>query len=152
MRETIEITIDQEGRDKGKCFVIKEMAALPAEKWAYRLISALAHAGADVNMIQGAGMAGLAAAGIQALPMLNFREMEPLMDEMLGCVSLKPDPYRNPTFTRQLVLNGDDNDEVEEVATLMLLRKHILDLHLRFFAKGMPSNSPIDKTTTSPVS
>lgn len=152
MRETVEITIDQEGRDKGKTFVIKEMAALPAEKWAYRLITALAHAGADVSMIQGSGMAGLAAAGIQALPMLNFREVEPLMDEMLECVSIKPDPRNNPTFLRPLVLRGDDNDEVEEVATLMKLRQEILDLHLRFFAKGMPSNSQQDKTTTSPAS
>lgn len=149
MRETVEIIIDQEGRDNGKCFVIKEMAALPAEKWAYRLIAALAHAGADVAMIQGSGMAGLAAAGIQALPMLNFREVEPLMDEMLECVSFKPDPRNNPTFIRPLVLRGDDNDEIEEVTTLMRLRQEILDLHLRFFAKGMPSNSQKEMKTTS---
>lgn len=147
MRETIDVTIDAEGRDKGKVFVIKEMAALPAEKWAYRLITALAHAGADINMIRGSGMAGLAAAGIQALPILNFRDVEPLMDEMMECVSLRPDPRGNPTFTRPLVLRGDDNDEVEEVATLMTLRKAILDLHLRFFEKGTPSTSPNDSTT-----
>ena len=152
MRETIDIIIDAEGRDKGKCFVIKEMAALPAEKWAYRLITALAHAGADVDVIQGSGMAGLAAAGIQALPMLNFRDVEPLMDEMLECVSIRPDPRGNPTFTRPLVLNGSDNDEVEEVTTLMRLRAEILDLHMRFFAKGTPLNSRPNTMTTSPAS
>lgn len=152
MREVKDVKIDAPGRDHGKVFVIREMAAIPAEKWAYRLIMALARAGADVQMIQGSGMAGLAAAGIQALPMLDFRDAEPLMDEMMSCVSIKPDPGKNPTFVRELAQNGDDGDDIEEVGTLMRLRKEILELHLRFFESGMPSTSTPDTTTTSQAS
>lgn len=142
MRETKDVRIgDDGGRDKGKVFVVKEMPAMQAEKWAYRLILALSRAGADVEMIRGSGMAGLAAAGLQAMPMLDWRDAEPLMDEMMECVSVRPDPSGNPTFTRPLRQIGDDSDDIEEMTTLAKLRAEILELHLRFFGSGTPSTS-----------
>ena len=76
------VVITAEGRDKGKRFVLTEMPALRAEKWALRALLALAKAGVDLpDDAVGAGMAALAVAGLQALRKLEFTDAEPLMDE-----------------------------------------------------------------------
>src|SRR6185312_7551249 len=67
-RKTEIINVTSEGRDKGKQFIITEMPALRAERWAFRALLALAHSG--VQLPEGAadgGMAVLASAGLQAL-------------------------------------------------------------------------------------
>lgn len=151
MRESKVVPITEEGRDKGKVFVITEMPAWIAEKWSYRLLLALARAGVDVNQIEGAGVAGLAAAGIMAMPMLDFRDAEPLLDEMMDYIKIKPDPRTD--HLRELVRNEDgEGDDVEEVPTFIKLRGEFLELHTRFFGKGASSMvSTSDKTTTSPA-
>jgi hypothetical protein len=39
-----------------------------------------------------AGMAAVFAAGVESLKRLPFEEAEPLMDDMLSCISFVPDP------------------------------------------------------------
>ncbi len=149
MRESKVVPITEEGRDKGKVFVVTEMPAWIAEKWSYRLLLALARAGVDVKQIEGTGVAGLAAAGIMAMPMLDFRDAEPLLDEMMDYIKIKPDPRTD--HTRALVRHEEgDGDDVEEVPTFIKLRGEFLELHTRFFGKGTSSkDSTSDKTTTS---
>lgn len=48
-RKTKLVTIAAEGRDKGKCFLIREMPAMQSEKWAIRAILALGRADAEVE-------------------------------------------------------------------------------------------------------
>ena len=152
MRET-KLVVIEDGRDKGKRFVIKEMPAWKGEKWAYRLLLALAAAGADLGDLQGGGgMAALAAAGLQAMPMLNMRDAEPLLDEMMECVKINEDP-KHPEIVRDLTVTVDgDNDDIQDVSTLLRLRTEILELHTRFFGKGAPSKGSTSETTTSQTS
>jgi hypothetical protein len=123
-RKEIDITIDTEGRDKGKVFHITEMAAIPAEKWAYRAVLAIVGNGkiAMPQSAAGASMATLAAMGVGMLSGANWDAVEPLLDEMMKCVQIK-----EPLLTRSL------NDfDLEEIDTVIFLRKEVLKLHMGF--------------------
>src|SRR5574337_823872 len=100
-RKEIDIRITDEGRDKGKVFHILEMDADQAEWWAMRVISALIRANPELatTYLEGAGMAALAMAGVKALMMLDPIDAKPLLDQMMTCISVKPDP-KNPNITR----------------------------------------------------
>ena len=134
---------DPENRDSGKTFLIREMSAAQAEDWAMRALLALTAAGAEVpDDIEGAGMAGLAVMGVQALAGLKHADVKPLLDEMFACVQICPD-RQNPNVVRPLV-----EDDIEEVATRLTLRKAILELHVGFSLPGVQSKSPSE--TPSP--
>lgn len=136
MRKTDLFVISSEGRDKNKRFVITEMPAIKAERWALRALLALAHAGVEMpEDARAAGMAGIARAGLKALNSLDFAEARPLLDEMLTCVQVMPDP-KNPEFLRPLVLNEMEGDDIEEISTLWEIRERIFRLHTDFFLKG----------------
>ena len=57
-RNTKSLTISAEGRDKGKTFLLTEMSAVRAEKWAARAVLALLKSG--VELPEDAAQAGLA--------------------------------------------------------------------------------------------
>ena len=123
-RKQATVTISAEGRDKGKVFVLTELPAYEAEDWAGRALFALMNAGVDIpDNIAEAGLAGVAALGIKALTKLPYDSAKPLLDSMMKCVQIQP----SPTVTRALVA-----DDIEEVATLLTLRKQILGLHMDF--------------------
>lgn len=117
------------------------MAARPAEKWAVRAFLALAHSRADIppniaqryanakgDMRQIAAIAGL-------LGHLHFPEIEPLMDELMQCISFLVDAGP-PPVTRQIHDAGDGNDDIEEVATRQMLRAEVIGLHVNFSLPG----------------
>lgn len=152
-RKDIDITVADAGRDEGKVFHIREMPATRAEKWAMRALLAVARSGVELpDDFVGMGMQGIAIIGIRAITKIAFEDAEPLLDEMMECVSIKPDP-RNPAIVRPLI-EGD----VEEIATLILLRQEVINLHISFFTAGDPSKSistaspesPSSNTKTSP--
>src|SRR5690348_17281961 len=117
MRKTKIVVIDRPGRDLHKNFLLTEMPASQAEKWAMRAFLAMAHAGIELpEEIQGAGMAGLALIGLRTLGRVSWVEAEPLMDEMMGCVQFIPDPAK-PAFSRALI-----EDDIEEPQTRLQLR------------------------------
>ena len=153
MRKTKIFVVTDEGRDKGKRFVIKEMPAFQAENWAMRAFLALARSGVDISeslRSSGmAGLAGLAVSGLRALQGMDYGEAKPLLDEMLDCVHHMPDP-KTPEFTRPLILSTPDGegDDVQEVLTFMRLRKEVIDLHTSFFTDGMSRNSTSETTTS----
>lgn len=135
-RKTEIVNVTSEGRDKGKQFIITEMPALRAERWAFRALLALAHSG--VQLPEGAadgGMAVLASAGLQALNSLDFEEARPLLDEMWSCVQIVPDP-KNQSIVRPLVIREGEGDDIEELTTIFQLRERIFRLHTDFFFKG----------------
>lgn len=126
-RKTAEVTISEEGRDTGKIFLLTEMPASQAEKWATRAFLALARAGVEVpDDIAQAGMAGLAMMGFKMLGGISFADAEPLMDEMFRCIQIKPD-RSNPAVIRGLI-----EDDIEEVRTRFNLRMEVLALHMGF--------------------
>ncbi len=127
MRKTETFTVEAEGRDKGKTFLLTEMAATKAEDWAIRVMLSLG--AANVEIPDGAlqlGMAALAEIGLKKLFALNPAVVRPLLDELMECVQMQPDKKR-PEVRRALI-----ESDVEEVKTLLLLKWRVLSLHLDF--------------------
>lgn len=133
MRRTSIVTIADESRDNGKAFLLTEMSASQAERWAMRALMALAKSGVEVpDDVRSMGMSAVAALGFQALAGINFTDAEPLLEEMFTCVQIVPDPKR-PEVRRAMV-----EDDIEEVMTRLKLRKEVFALHADFFPKGKP--------------
>lgn len=131
MRKTKEVVVGAEGgRDAGKKFLLTEMPARQAEQWADRAFLALAHSSVNFPAgIERAGMAGIAQIA-HLLGGLQFPELAPLMDELLRCAKFVPDPTKS--FVRDLLDNGAEGDDLEEVSTRQLLRREIVELHTNF--------------------
>lgn len=148
MRKTKLVTITAENRDKGKTYLLTEMSAAKAEKWAARAFLALASSGVELpDGAAEAGLAGVAASGLAALAGLPWAQAEPLLDEMMQCVTIQPDPLKNPAFFRALV-----EDDIEEVSTRLLLRKELLELHLGFsLAAALSTSKAPAATKASPI-
>lgn len=127
MRKVINYTISQPGRDLGKTFVITELPAAQAEKWAMRAFLALAKSGVDVpaNIFE-SGMAGLAVTGMKALQGLPWELAEPLFDEMFKCIQVEASPNGKP-FIRALT-----DDDIEDVTTRFTLRLEVFKVHTDF--------------------
>jgi hypothetical protein len=133
MRRTSTVTIDADGRDKGKTFVITEMYADQGEEWAIRALLALGHAGVEIpDEVASAGWQGMAAIGGQMLLKgfsgLEFPEAKPLLDEIMDCIQIK-----EPSVTRALT-----RDDIEEIQTRFFLRGEVLKLHVDF-SKAAPA-------------
>ena len=149
MRKSITVTISSEGRDKGKTFVVKEMSADQGERWAMRALLALTNAGVQLpDGAAEAGMAGIAAAGIEALGKLQFAAVEPLLDEMWECVQYQPPDVKGQKLPTQNIFAGDGS-QIEEIATRMQLRMEVLKLHVNFSqGADTPFTAPLLRTGT----
>jgi hypothetical protein len=135
-RKTEVVLITAENRDKGKRFLLTEMPALKAERWATRALVAMAHSGVQIPQeALGAGIAGLAVAGFNAMQGVDYQELRVLLDEMMTCVQVMPDP-QNASVVRPLIANESDGDDIEEITTYLHLRQRIFALHTDFFTKG----------------
>ena len=127
-RKTKKITIDSKGRDYGKVFLITELDAWSAEEWATEALFAMMNSGVNIpEGIEQAGLAGVAALGLAALTKVQYDKAKPLIEKMMSCVKIQP----SPSVERELIL-----DDIEEVGTLLLLKKEVLLLHLDFFTAG----------------
>lgn len=128
MRKTKEFVVTTPGRDLGKKYLITEMPCTKAEKWALRALLALQKMGINFDPLM--GMAGIASVAVDHVvnpvkSTLEFYDIEPLLDEMLECVQ-----YVHPGVApRKLIIDGGD---VEEVTTLLELRREVLMLHVNF--------------------
>jgi hypothetical protein len=127
MRKTATVTIATEGRDKGKVFYLTEMPPFQTERWATRAFLALAKSGVSIpDDIVSSGFAGLVTLGVEALAGINYFDLEPLLEEMLQCVQIIPNP-QNPEVKR-----SDIHCDIEEVSTILKLRKEVFNLHANF--------------------
>lgn len=127
MRKSINYVVTDTGRDNGKTYVLTEMSADKAEKWAMRALLAMVNSGYDVpqSALSG-GFGGLVEVGFKGLFSIRWDLLEPLMDEMMQCVQFMPN-RATPHVIRPL-FDGD----IEEVLTLPKLRWEILKLHADF--------------------
>jgi hypothetical protein len=133
MRKEKIVTIQTEGRDRGKSFRLTEMPADQGEKWAFRALLALSRGGMNLPAgILDAGMAGLASIvpylvimGLRSLNAAQWSELEPLLDEMMLCVKYQPPGNMPP----QELFSGASG-QIEEIRTRVELRKQILELHV----------------------
>lgn len=137
------LTIAAEGRDKGKVFQLTEMAADQGERWALRALLALTNTGAAIpEEALGAGMAGLAAVGVQALGLLQHEKVQPLLDELWpSCVRFIP-PH--PNVPPQEIMPGLGS-QIEEVSTRLVIYKALLKLHTGFSMPDVPPTSGTDQ-------
>jgi hypothetical protein len=139
-RKTTRITITEEGRDKGKAFVLTELPADQAERWAIRAMLAMVQSGADISPeTMAGGMASFAALGVQALGGVSWEQLEPLLAEMWQCVQYS----HAPNIPLQSITEGV-NSQIEEVATRFALRVAVLQLHMNFF---IPEATPTSGLT-----
>ena len=128
---TIRSENDRPNRDAGKTFRITEASAMKVEKWATRVLLALANSGLDIPPeVLRMGIGAVLAAGTRALLGVTFREAEPLLDEMWQCVEFIPDA-KKPDVARPF-----DELDIEEVSTLLTLRNEVVDLHVGFSLAG----------------
>lgn len=126
-RGSSKVTIAAEGRDMGKVFLITEMPASQGEWWAIRTILALIKGGAELpEGFEKLGMAGMAQLGFKSLANLEPSIAAPLLQEMLDCVKIVPDP-KNPSVIRMLI-----EEDIEEITTRFTLRFEVFKLHAGF--------------------
>jgi hypothetical protein len=133
-REAIWTATDR--RDKGKKFKLKEMSANQAERWALRAFSALVRSGMHVEHLRHGGLEALfrlmqTEGFITALFNVPSDDLQDLADELLTCVSVLPDARTN-AVERALRDEGNDGDDIEEIATRLKLRLEVLKLHSAF--------------------
>jgi hypothetical protein len=120
-------TVKDEGRDKGKVFLITEMSSTQGEEWAMRAMLALMQS--NVEIPDGAlelGMAALAQMGLKALSGIKWELAKPLMQELMDCVQYIPDPKKTHV-SRPLV-----EDDIEEILTRPKLKWEVMSLHVDF--------------------
>jgi hypothetical protein len=146
-RRTRIVSITAQGRDFGKQFLLTEMPADQAERWALRAFLALANA--NVKLPDGAadaGMAGIAATmetgallkqGIQSLAGLSYAQVGDLLDEMFTCIQFQP-----PNGMPPQPLWSGENSQIEEVSTRLKLRWEVVQLHTDFFTAVASWSTP----------
>ena len=127
MRRELVVSFDDvaEGnRDKGKKFLIVEMAAYDLEWFSIRALQALGTSGVPVSQeMVDAGAVGLLLLGYQAFMGSDEESIKRLKDEMMGCVFLQSSAEVRVPWNPQLV---------SEVSTLKTLREKWLYLHTGF--------------------
>ena len=125
MRKEVEIKIEA-GRDAGKVFKVEEMPAVQMDRWITRALCMLGRSGSGLSMIGGMTMEGL----LSAVSKLDFKDSEPLLDELLACCSFKKDG----TLVK---MTGSMVDSVvEDWTTIFKLRIEALKLNLGFLEEG----------------
>ena len=135
-RKTINYTVSDNNRDKGKVFVLTEMSAVKAETWAIKALLALMNSGVDIpDGSETMGMAAMAELGLKAISGLKWEIAEPLLQEMMDCVQFMPEP-RTPHIVRALF-----DEDIEEVATRVKLRLEVWKLHINFSLTAANLNS-----------
>ncbi|MGN6774997.1 hypothetical protein [Rhizobium sp.] len=147
-RKTKDVTITFPGRDYGKVFHLREMPPMQAEKWATRALAVVAKSGIDIGGIDDImkmGMAGIAMLGIASLVNCPFEDIEPLLDEMMWCICIKPDSKR-PNYIREDLVEED----IEEIATRLYLRSEVFQLITGFSVTGGQSSETPSQAPASP--
>jgi hypothetical protein len=148
-------TVQTEGRDKGKSFLITEMPADQAERWATRALIALANAGTklpdgvlDAGMAGVASMAGVFVLSLRTLQGLSYDAVGDLLDELMGCVQFQPMAGAPPQ-----VLFPGENSQIEEVRTRLQLKWEVLQVHTDFsLADALSSFRPPSAAPAAPAS
>lgn len=131
-RKTVMVPVPLEPgyeRDHGKHFMLTEMDAEQAEKWAWRMFLALKGTTAQVPPeVERMGMVGVFIRGLNSFLAadVKFGDLEPLLDQMFTCVQRVRDMNHPDKAT--MLIPGD----VEEVKTRAWLRSEVLGLHVGF--------------------
>lgn len=131
-RKTLQYRVtDTTSRDAGTRYLITEMSATDAEKWALRAFIGMAKNGITIpQYTQEGGMALMALYGLNMVAQLPVEEAEYLMGRMMDCVKVMPND-NNDDVVRELV-----EEDIQDVATRVKLRAEVFKLHVDFIQAG----------------
>ena len=128
-------------------FLITEMSASQAERWARHAFQALVKTGAEIpEDVSGAGMAGLYLLGFKALGNMPPQESDMLLDELMGCVRIVRD--KNHPETGMPLFEED----IDEIKTRFLLQMEAFELITGFSLAGLKQALISGQMTSSPAS
>lgn len=129
-RKQITYIVEDEGRDKGKEFIITEMSAWDAEELSEEIYRAMGHGEfnslpADVVAM---GVAGLATVGISVLAAAPASVSRPISDRILSTV--------------EIVITNEGKDitrsikpiDFEEISTIRALKDKVFELNFGFLS------------------
>lgn len=141
MRNTKTVVITQDGRDKGKRFLLTEKSAWDTERWAIRALQVAVRAGVEMpeGMDRGGAQALYAIAGTAALRIMamgDVNEALALVSELHDCIQIVRDPSRPEAATFPIMVETD----IEEISTLVELQREVVMLHVGFLPQGSTSN------------
>lgn len=141
MRREKEVTITEEGRDKGKTFVLTELSAEEGELWATRAMELLERAGFIASEEHKAsGVAGLAVVA-RPFTLATARALQdPSLEGMWAHVKFRPPKDTAPNAPLQDLFRGSDC-QIQEWTTRLKLRVEFFQLHTGFFSRGKASHS-----------
>jgi hypothetical protein len=92
------------------------------------------------------GVEGIAAwVAVHGVGGIDWIVAKPLLDEMMDCVTIQPDPNR--ALTRPLI-----EDDIEEITTRLAIREAWFDTHLGFSVRARYFNwttEPLEETNQS---
>lgn len=130
-RQTSYFTVTKKGRDQGKTFLLTEMSALQADRWATRALFAITKGEVIVpESVSGAGFAFLAEAGLKILLLAPLEMVKPLLDELMDCVQFVPNA------DNKSVVRSIHESDIEEAGTYADLRQQVFELISGFFQQG----------------
>ncbi|WP_291365362.1 hypothetical protein [Acetobacter sp. UBA5411] len=128
--KSVTVTVPHDGDDKGKQFVITRMSAIEADRWGRHCLQAAAASGGDIpGIVEGGGMASVAAAGIGIFAGMNPDRMDELLDRLMQQIEMLPDPS-NPNTRLNWTLA---QTQIEEIPTVAWLQTEAFKLHVDFF-------------------
>lgn len=134
--KTKTVTIEFEGKDKGKSFLITEMPLIQADRWAWGLGHGMLQGGLkgadiDVNKLDfktNGGILEFAKLGVSALGGIDEDKLFRLLDELTeNCIQIIP----SNGIARSIV-DGD----IASIKTLNYLRIQAIDVHIDFLKEG----------------
>ena len=135
-KEIVTVPAWPDNRDAGSQFLITEMPAAKAEKWALRAVLIVENSGQVIPQnVKSLGMVGVAILGLNVFLQgrIDPKKLEPLMDEMFTCVKKIRDPRARDSTTGEVVATDIvSDDDIQEVKTRLWLRSEVLRLHTGF--------------------
>lgn len=141
MRKQVKYTVQIEGRDKGKTYLITEFDADKGERFAAKVFFAILNAGLRLpDNLEKTAMENIALIGFDAicgaLARVKFEDVAPIFDEMMEGIEFMPD-ISKPELSRKLL-----PDDIEEISTRLMLRKEVWNINTSFLpaVTGMNSN------------
>lgn len=149
-RKTEKVVITAENRDKGKTYLITEMSAFVAAKWARRALLSINTSMLEISWLRNllttdengkislSRIADLEMAGVAAIGILNLFSsippdvMDALNDDMLACCEFIP----APNLPGRPVVEQVEGD-IEEPSTIITLQAAAIGLHLDFLKSAV---------------
>lgn len=134
-------TVDKECRDFGKTFCITEMLAFDAESFAIRAGLAILKNNPALPTDLTEKIANktisfedIAVLGLGLFSGVAYHDLKPLLDDLMDCVQIIVDK-------KSMIMRELEDEDIEELSTIIELRKRALGLHINFSTAADTQNT-----------